>query len=284
MNTLPTLIRREFWEHRVLWMVPVAVAACYLLFAIVAGSMMNPAQMNAARMSGEGPPALFVGVQMVLIGFLFVLVSIVLFFYLADSLYAERRDRSILFWKSLPVSDSATVLSKLLVALIVTPIGVLLLSMVVNALAFLIFYVRLHDSPATSGYVRWDTATWFRLYGTLFLNVLVLALWYAPIAAYQLMVSAWVRSAVFVWTILPPLVLALGEKLMFDSWNIGRFLLYRLSTGIGGGSTDLASVDQFLGRISLLERLRQPDLWGGVAVAAVFVYAAIRIRRYRDDT
>ncbi|MBX5460503.1 MAG: hypothetical protein IRZ28_05370 [Steroidobacteraceae bacterium] len=280
MNTLPTLIRREFWEHRVLWMVPAAVAACYLLFAILAGSMM-PAEMRAARMSSAGESqALFVGVQMVLIGFLYVLVSTVLFFYLADCLYAERRDRSILFWKSMPVSDSATVLSKLLVALIVTPIGVLLLSMVVNALAFVIFYVRLHNS----GFVRWDTATWFRLYGTLFLNVLVLALWYAPIAAYQLLVSAWARSAVFVWTILPPLLLALGEKLMFDSWDIGQFLLYRLSAGMGGGPDALTGVDHLLAQISLLGRLRQPDLWGGVAVAAAFAYSAIRIRRYRDDT
>ena len=33
-------------------------------------------------------------------------------FYCLDALHGERRDRSILFWKSLPVSDLTTVLAK----------------------------------------------------------------------------------------------------------------------------------------------------------------------------
>ena len=49
----------------------------------------------------------------------------------------------------------------------------------------------------------------------------MLALWFAPVAAYQLLVSAWARSSVLVWTLLPPLVLILGESFALGTWNIG---------------------------------------------------------------
>src|SRR5206468_10746510 len=43
-------------------------------------------------------------------------------FYCLDALYGERRDRSILFWKSLPVSDVMAVLSKLAIPIVILPL------------------------------------------------------------------------------------------------------------------------------------------------------------------
>ena len=294
MNTLPILVRREFWEHRMLWMAPlalalVAVAACFIPGAVDIGA--HPVMGNGApAVSHERAVVIFIGTQMLFTMLLYMLMSVVVFFYLADCLYAERKDRSILFWKSLPVSDSITVLSKAAVALIAMPVAIWALAIVTNLVVFVILYFRFQD--LAQHFVQWDTAVWARLYGYLLVDILVMALWYAPIAGYQLLLSAWARSSVLVWTLLPPLALVFGERMIFKSWSVGRFVLYRLGAGlftgpppnfeIGPGAR--GGVAESLDRISLLPALGNLDLWIGVGVAIALVFGAIRIRRYRDDS
>jgi ABC-2 type transport system permease protein len=292
VRTLLLLIRREYWEHRVLWSAPLVLAAIYLLLCMLP-TAVAPGGMWSGQMPGSAAAGvrLFVRLQVLFAGCLFALLAIVEFFYLTDCLYAERRDRSILFWKSLPVSDSATVLSKLLVAVLVTPLGVLLLAIVVNTLAFGALYIRLREHPFAWKFMQWDTAAWLRLNGALLLHVPVLALWYAPLAGYQLLVSAWARSSVFVWTVLPLLALSLAERFAFGSWDFGNYLMYRIlggfdvfRDGITLRGVTAETFESLAQTKSALQMLARKDLWIGVAVAAGFVFAAIRIRRYRDDT
>jgi ABC-2 type transport system permease protein len=296
MNTLAILVRREFWEHRVLWIAPLVVATLYIVLCLlpVSGIYVGGLAMNGgARVESGYEPAAFVGMQMGFSGLLLLLMSTVSFFYLSDCLYAERKDRSILFWKSLPVSDTATVLSKLLVAVIVVPLGVYVLAAVTNLLAYGILSIRFHDNPVFGQFAQWHTGTWLRFNGLLIADVAVLALWYAPVAAYQLLISAWAKSAVFVWTILPPLAVVLGEYAAFRTWHLGRLFFYRLGAGIpgfnmGGAHTMLAPGPErmraLFQSIDMLPMLGQADLWIGVGVAAVLIFAAIRLRRFRDDT
>jgi ABC-2 type transport system permease protein len=296
MNTLPILIRREFWEHRVLWMAPLALALLYIIACLIPGGIHAggiPANGAMPNVGTERAVMIFLGVQMAFTTFLYMLMSVVVFFYLADCLYAERKDRSILFWKSLPVADSVTVLSKLLVALIAMPLAMWALALVANLLAFGILYVRFHDSRVLQNFVHWDTWAWLRLNGYLMLDVLVIALWYAPVAAWQLLISAWARSAVLVWTLLPPLALLLAERMVFGTWHIARFIAYRLGGGlyegrprpdfeVGPGTR--GSVEDFLHGVDLSPVLGNVNLWIGLAVAVILVFGAVRIRRYRDDS
>jgi ABC-2 type transport system permease protein len=297
MKTLPVLIRREFWEHRVLWIAPLVVAILYIVMCLIpVGFNPGGIDMGDASISGSRDPSflLVAGIQTTFTVLLLLLMSVVAFYYLSDCLYAERKDRSILFWKSLPVSDTATVLSKLLVALLVLPLGVYALALVTNMLAFGILYARFHNSPLVQHFVRWDTSVWLRLNLLLVADIVVLALWYAPVAAYQLLISAWAKSSVFVWTILPPLVLILGEKLVFGTWNVAQLIGYRLGTGmsdLAGSGFGLAAdhhgpdgLEGLLDQVNLLPLLGTAGLWIGVVVAGALVFAAIRIRRYRDDS
>lgn len=294
MNTLPILIRREFWEHRMLWIAPlamalVAVAACFIPGAVYIGGS-HAMGAGTSAVSPERAGVIFIGTQMVFTMLLFGLMSVVVFFYLADCLYAERKDRSILFWKSMPVSDSITVLSKALVALIAMPVAIWALAIVTNLVVFGILYFRFRD--LAQHFVRWDTAVWARLYGGLLLDILVMALWYAPLVGYQLLLSAWARSSVLVWTLLPPIALVVGERMIFKTWHVGEFLVYRLGAGlltapppnldVGAGTH--GGVAEALDRMNLLPALGNLDLWIGAGVAIVLVFAAIRIRRYRDDS
>jgi ABC-2 type transport system permease protein len=287
-QTFPVLIRREFWEHRQLWIAPLVLAIAYIAVCFLPGAINFGDGNNFPRSSPSNGQMFFVGMQLFSTALLYLLMSIVIFFYLTESLFNERKDRSILFWKSLPVSDAATVIAKLAVAMLVVPLGVVLLAIVANLLAFGIVSVRLSDSPLQQ-FLQWNTGTWLRLNGMLLVDVLVLALWFLPVAGYQLLVSAWAKSNAFIWTILPPLALTFGERLAFGTWHIGKFLLSRLTVGMAGARpegpiTGANAVEQTLHRINATPQLATLELWLGVLAGALLVYGAIRIRRYRDDS
>jgi ABC-2 type transport system permease protein len=289
-NVMLTLIRREFWEHRALWIAPLAVAALVLLGAVIGhasfgtdGSLADP----DVRRGLFGVAVLAFGIPQ------WVTLSIILWFYSVDCLYAERKDRSILFWKSMPVSDRKTVLSKFLVAGVIVPFGVFAVTLVTSLIFCGIWGVRsLFDASAPN---LWNAATWWHVQVLQFMGVLIAALWYAPLTAYLLMLSAWARRNVSVWALVPPLVAVIVERTAFHTSHLLTILGYRLG-GIwqefrmgqlfiqGDAAMPNATAAQALAGIRPGAAFANVDLWLGLLVAAGFVLAAIRIRRYRDDT
>ena len=138
-NKVMMLIRREFWENRSLWIAPLVISGVILLAALFGGihSGGNPsfpfgpdaehtslAQHINASQRDIGYAIGIAAITMIQM----VALAILVFFYLLDALLAERKDRSILFWKSLPISDTQVVLSKLLTAMVLAPLFVLLVS------------------------------------------------------------------------------------------------------------------------------------------------------------
>jgi ABC-2 type transport system permease protein len=283
MNVMPILIRREFWEHRMmLVMAPLVLCVLYLILCVLAGAKVG-VHLETFGREPMSSAAYLVVMHTAFTILLYLLMAVVGFFYLCDCLYAERKDRSILFWKSLPVSDTLTVVSKLLVALIAIPVVVYVLSFVTNILAFGILKMMIHSEAPPAVAANWTVSGWLRLNGYLLVDILVLGLWFAPVAAYQLLISAAVPRAPFVFTILPPLALVFGEALFLGTWNIGHFLTFRLGAvqmrpRHGDG---VQGVIDALNAMPLLGRL---DLWIGVLVAAALIVLTIRIRRHRDDS
>jgi ABC-2 type transport system permease protein len=282
MNVMPTLIRREFWEHRMmLVMAPLALCVLYLILCVLAGAKVGVhlTQFGRQPMSSA---AYLVVMHTAFTILLYLLMAVVGFFYLCDCLYAERKDRSILFWKSLPVSDTLTVLSKLFVALIAIPVVVYVLSFVTNILAFGILKLMIHSETPSAAAANWTLGGWLRLNGYLLVDILVLALWFAPVAAYQLMISAAVPRAPFVFTLLPPLALVFGEALFLGTWNIGHFLTFRLG-GVQLRPRSGEGVQGVIDALNAMPLLGRPDLWIGVLVAVALIVLTIRFRRHRDD-
>ena len=159
MNTFKWLLKREYWEHRggFFW-APVVAGVVFLLFstmAIVAGeSMRRATDIGAERMTINNveldrlTETLTPKEQLEMAGGLdlgtllagswpFIVLAFVVFFYCLGALYDDRKDRSILFWKSLPVSDGRTVLSKLASALVVAPVFATAAA-IVTAIGFLV--------------------------------------------------------------------------------------------------------------------------------------------------
>jgi len=283
MKTMAMLVRREFWEHRVFLWLPLILCAGFLLTCVVVGAKFG--QGSVTVMNSRG---VFRDVGSGLVGLTFVLpltvaglMAIVTFFYLSDSLYADRKDRSILFWKSLPVSDAMTVLSKMLVALIAVPLVVYALAFVTNLLVLLVIKVSTGVELFSGAF---GVGEWFGANLQLLLRIFVMALWYSPIVALQLLISVSVPRMPLVWTVVPPLVLIFGERMFFGTWNVGLFVLERIS-GPDTGQNVAFAVQGIPGHgLNPLPFLSHVDLWAGVAVAAVLTYVAILIRRHRSDS
>jgi ABC-2 type transport system permease protein len=170
----------------------------------------------------------------------------------------------------------------------VVPVGLFVLAIATNLAVAGILFARFHSNLSMAGLEPWNPLEWFELNALLLADILVLSLWFAPVVAYQLLMSAWARSSVFIWTVLPPLALVLGERVLFKTWHVGTLIGQRLGMGFAsvartrGDNFEMGLTGNF-DHFNLLGILTSAQLWAGVAVAAAFVFATIRIRRYRDD-
>jgi ABC-2 type transport system permease protein len=295
-KVMATLIRREFWEHRSLWIAPLIVAALLVLTAF-------PIQIGDLNFEGApnfGDAANRIGAFTLMIWIhtvpQYLVMSIVASFYLMDCLYTERKDRSILFWKSLPVSDATTVLSKFLVGLVVLPLGVYVLAAISGVLFLAAWSMRVASHGLPDIAVGWNTVAWLKVEGLMLYGVVVCILWFAPVAATLVLISAWVRKNVFLWTTLPPVIAIIVEKVGFGTRHIAQLLGYRTFYGVwdvlGINPTPpeevhngrVVSLANLFDNVEMGKAFLNIDLWLGLAVAAALLVAAIRIRRYRDDT
>ena len=284
LDTVVALVRRELWEHRSLWICALVVEGL-LAVSLLLGRINFDLPDEA--LTTQQKVAIFTIAQWVLAQPLFLVTAIVVGFYLLDCLYAERRDRSILFWKSLPLSDELTVGSKFLVAAVVVPLGVFVLATASDLLFAAILAVRV------SGALHWSTVEWLRTEAVLLLEVLLGVLWYSPIAAALLLFSAWIPRNPILWASLVPVVAPIIERVALGTHYIWSFETYRmngiwhkltLGPNVFGSFHNLPPVGIVLDTFNISGAFTDIDLWTGVAAAAAMVYAAARVRRYRDDS
>jgi len=284
LDTVMALARRELWEHRSLWIAPLVVEALLAVSLLIGRINMDlPEQVLTAQQK----VAIFTIAQWVLAQPVFVVAAIVVGFYLLDCLYAERKDRSILFWKSLPLSDELTVGSKFLVAAVIVPLGVFVLAAAADLVFAAILAVRV------PGALKWSTFEWLRTELVLLLEVILGVLWYSPVAGALLLFSAWIRRNPILWASLVPVVAPIIERIALGTHYIWNFERYRvngiwhslvLGPNVFGSFQHLPPVGVVLDTFNIRGAFTDIDLWLGVVAAIAFVYAAARVRRYRDDT
>jgi ABC-2 type transport system permease protein len=271
-------IQRELWEHRSIYVAPLAVAGL-AFFGFSLGSILGIWE-PALRLKPEQPqgPYDMVAGLMMLTG---IVVSV---FYCLDALHGERRDRSILFWKSLPVSDTTTVLAKACIPLVILPLLIVVITVVTQGLMLLLSSAVLLVSGQSVA-TLWTKLSFFRMSWLMLYHVLTAhALWPAPIYCWLLLVSGWSRRAPFLWAALPLVAIGGVEQIAFHTWHFASMVGGRL---IGATPTVAStSPNMFptnpMTHIAPHHFLGSPGLWMGLALAAVFLAAAVRLRRYQE--
>jgi ABC-2 type transport system permease protein len=311
-------IRRELWENRAIYLAPLAVAAVVLAGFLYAShglpqelrTAMSPAAAAHAAPMNAPPPLPPAGVGVPHAGVtvtnstmtlaqraefaliipyaaaafaILVTATLVGVFYALGALYGERRDRSVLFWKSLPVSDLTTVLSKTAITLIALPLVAVAVAVATQLLmlawsAGVVAAAGLHPADL------WGRTHLRAIWPITIYGIVTLTIWWAPVAGWLLLVSAWAKRTTFLWAVAPPAAISLFEVIALRSDHVWRLIMSRLHGGgeafqplPHGGRFDIDRLQPDPVRF-----ITDPGVWGGLIFLALCVAAAAWLRRRRD--
>lgn len=277
MNTYVWLIRREFWERRAIWLVPAVVSGLLILVALFGRTQF----ISDVPMESPYVGKVYLGF---IAGLFLVIMMLYSSLYLLDCLYDDRRDRSVLFWKSLPISDTDTVLSKLLVGLIAIPLVSFVAADLTSLIVAFIISVRARSMVAGA---LWQGGTWLQMQELWLYVIATLAVWYLPVAGWCLMVSAWVKRAPMLWSVLPLLIVYLIERFFLGTHYLAGVLGERVAgytQAAFHGSWNVNDVTvtawQFMDIRGFCSR---PATWIGLAVGAAMIAATIQLRIRRTE-
>lgn len=262
-------VRRELWEHRWVYLVPVLLGGA--LMAVGAWQTgVNVSGFDAAANPMSAAVARRLSLGLDTTARMILLVGVVVaFVYCAEALHSERHDGSILFWKSLPVGDGTAIAGKAAVPLIIIPVltfGMVLVCQLVARVTFAGTGGRFQSALASPGAAIVEAA--------------VGALWIAPVYAWILLVSARARRAVLLVALLPAMLASMVERLATNSNTISQALFHR---GVGRywprGHLDLVGGIDALAMAPAPMLLRSASLWMGAVVAALLLVGVVRARR-----
>jgi ABC-2 type transport system permease protein len=322
------LLLREFWEHKggFFW-APMVAGAIFLLVTLMGMGVGEMAlsradgnvQVNGQQVSIQGLDLGRItsnmsakdmaefgqginGALYVSAGWSLLVFGFVVFFYLLGALYDERKDRSVLFWKSLPLSDRETVLSKVASATVVAPViasVVALLTMFGFLLLSSLLVLAHGGNPAQ---LLWGPGSPLSIAAQFIAAIPVYALWSLPTVGWLLLCSAWARSKPFLWALMIPVfagVIVSWFDIMqvFDlqsTWFWKNVVARLLLGTVPGSWFNVAHFDaidihgpeafsQVVNLQAMYSVLLTPQLWLGVLAGAAMIFAAIRLRRWRDE-
>ncbi|QAU23718.1 hypothetical protein EO087_06780 [Dyella sp. M7H15-1] len=322
MKTVYWLIKREFWEHRggFFW-APVITGGVFLLLNImgiiggevfgahhgpVFGDSNDPNSLAFMVRSLDAHQMQMVGsgldLAMLSASFLIsVVFCFVVFFYCLGALYDDRRDHSILFWKSLPISNTATVASKVIAAIVAAPIIAIVCGVLTGIAMLLLFALTL----SLHGIGVWSVlmlAHPFQVVGFLIGSLPIYVMWALPTVGWLMLCSAWAKSKPFLWAVVIPVALGvilgwfhlLGITTLKTDWYWNKILTRLLFSVFPGGWFKEAGVDQLdhnpqaIGNFLTLSHaygvLSKPDIWIGATAGIAMLALAIWFRRWRDDS
>jgi ABC-2 type transport system permease protein len=298
------LIQREIWEHRSLYVTPAVVALVMILTLLTAFVFASGYQeivdigiVGAQNLVGDAERR--AALLAVLIGNTvpFILAGAILtIFYSLDSLYAERKNKSILFWRSLPITDAETVISKLLTAVLAIPLIAFAVIIVAHLVILAITSIFVSIEGGSSLFLIWKSAPLFDVWAAMLIIMVLLPIWFSPFIGWFLFVSAWTKRSPLLMAFLPLLMVptleywVLRTHLIWDAIET-RFNHLPILKGIDPemffdeeqfvASTDAVSL---LAYVDVGKFLTSPQMWAGVVVCGLFITAAIYVRRYRDES
>ena len=312
------LLRREYWENRggFFWGPVIAgaiIVGLNLILAVI-GSIAARRSMGSSGFVFDHADTHEVGQALgamgdgMLVGGVIVaciVLAFVVFFYALGCLYDDRRDRSILFWKSLPVSDGQMVLSKLAWALVLAPVLAVAIGLLIGLALWLISALTITVNGVPAAHAVFTQSHPLRIIGGVLACLPVYMAWALPTIGWLMFCSAAARSKPFLWAVLVPVLACVvismmtilpGVDIAHDKvWYtvVYRGLLsvipggwYPVVGGVVGESAHIGTPDDLAGAIDLTRSwhaFASFDIWIGAIVGVALIAAAVRLRRWRDE-
>ncbi|MCH7820836.1 MAG: ABC-2 transporter permease [Proteobacteria bacterium] len=299
------LIRRELWEHSSIWVTPAAIVFVLALGAIASfvaasgfGVAVDIAIIGASNV-GDAERRVALMVALLLnTSVLLIAMWILTIFYSLDALYTERKDKSILFWRSLPITDTEAVLSKLLTAAILIPLVTFVAVIVSHLINLLLTSIWISFEGGSASHLIWGSVPLFDTWAAILIVMIAAPLWASPIIGWFLFVSAWTKRSPLLMAFLPIIVLALLEYVVFRSHLLFAAIgsrtqlinmpIFNVDPSVFFNDNNFPIHPQdglsLLAHLDVGKFVTSPGLWAGLAVCGLLVTAAIYVRRYRDDS
>jgi len=298
------LLKREIWEHRSIYVTPLAITSivtlgvlAMLVFASGFAAELDIAIFGAQNLAGDAErkavlTGFFLGTSWIFMISLAVLTA----FYCLDSLYAERKDKSILFWRSLPVTDAETIVSKLLTAVIVIPLVAVLGIFVTHLINLIVTSVWVSMRGADAGLLIWGSVALLDNWTAAVIVVLAVSIWMSPFVGWFLLVSAYTKRSPILMAFMPLVLIGLLEGIIFRTHVFADNVL-----GRGDGLPLFRTMDiekffddeewrvaegatSLLAHIDIVKFITSPAMWAGLVVCGLLCTGAIYVRRYRDES
>jgi ABC-2 type transport system permease protein len=296
------LVRREFWEHRSIWVTPAAVALVLTLLVltsfVAASGFGGAVELAILGASGVGDAERRAALMAFLVGntLVFIIAMLILtVFYSLDSLYAERKDKSILFWRSLPITDAETILSKLLTAVLLIPLITFAAVVVSHLVNLMLTSVWLNIKGASAGHLIWSSVPLFDAWLAILIILIAIPFWLSPFIGWFLFVSAWTKRSPLLMAFMPIFIVPMLEYFTLRTtflWDAIRMRtetmpLLDIDTSVFFDNERFevtAESVSILAQLDIVKFLTSSSLWAGLVVCAIFSTAAIYVRRYRDES
>jgi len=298
------LVKREIWEHRSIWLTPAAIAVivtlgvlAMLMFASGFAAELDVAIFGAQNLAGDPERKAALTAFFLSTSWIFLVALMILtVFYCLDSLYAERKDKSILFWRSLPVTDAETVISKLIIAIIVIPVVAVIGIIATHIVNLVIASIWVSMKGGDGGMLIWGSVSFIDNWLAAFVVVLAGSIWMSPFIGWFLLVSAYTKRSPLLMAFMPLILIGLLEGIVFRSHVFAENVLARgdglpifrtvniekffeaEEWRVGEGATNL------LTHLDIVRFLTSPEMWAGVLVCALLSTGAIYVRRFRDES
>jgi ABC-2 type transport system permease protein len=276
-------VRRELWENRSIYLAPLGVAA-FAVAGLVIHAVTMPSHLPGMLAVDPATPGSATTTYRITALLMLLTAFATGAFYCLDALSGERRDRSILFWKSLPVSDLATVLAKATLPLVVLPL-LTFAAIVALHLALLLLSAAVLLAQGGSPAALWGEVQPLRTWLALLYALGAVTLWHAPVYGFLLLASGWGRHTAALWAVLPVLALGVLEKLTMDTARVPALVQHRLLGWYGEAFAARAGEAVPFHPLTALTPARflaAPGLWMGLVFAAACLAAAVRLRRRRE--
>lgn len=298
------LLKREIWEHRSIYVTPVAIASIVtlgtlaaLMFAGGFAKELDIAIFGATNIAGDAERRIALTGFFVGTSWLFLFAAMVLtVFYTLDSLYAERKDKSILFWRSLPITDAEAVLAKLMTAIVVIPLATVAAIIVTHLINLIVTSIWFSAKGADVGHLIWGSVPLLDNWLAALIVAQASAIWLSPFVGWFLFVSAFTKRSPLLMAFMPLVLIPLLEAIfmrshVFADAVFGRGGMIPLFRGIDieaffdeDGPHINEEVASLLAHLDVGQFLTSISMWTGVIVCGLFVTAAIYVRRYRDES
>ena len=298
------LLKRELWEHRSIWLTPTVIAAVICLVTVTgqvtitaaSGEIVDLAILGATNADPVHRRIALMALFGVITTIFAIGAGIVVIFYCLDTLYAERKDKSILFWRSMPITDAETVISKLIVAALVIPLAFLAGAIITEIIGMVLTSIWIMTQGGSPGHLLWDSAPLMDVWLASLFMAIAIPIWLSPFIGWFLFVSAFTKRSPLLMAFLPLLVVPMLEKMLIKSNLLYDAIFIRLSRPPIADVEGWEVFEKFenmqvteesvslLGSIDMIGFATSPSVWAGLLVCGLFTTAAIYVRRYRDES